>query len=250
MLKRFYLNSRPALLVVSALLLVGPSQLHSSNAAQNNNNFSDTLRGWISKDIYFFKDRKHLPRLFIRRDPVRAFIYSDVPTAPEHVERAISHFADFSGVSFNITSTNPNLIAVITSPISEGNKPNQQLFRRLGLPDTAYDIVGETGGWSSGCGIYTFSGPDGQAALSLIFAESKLPAPKLEDCLIEGVIRAFGLRTSASNTIRSADGYLYYLTLAKMLAACDRSIDRSRDNLDQSAVEKNYIDCVAGFLTQ
>jgi len=219
-----------------------------SSGAADNEEISRALRSWIKQDIYFFKDRSGSHRLFVRREPVRAFIHSDIALTPEHVENALKLFAEAAELPLEITNRNPNIIVVVTSPINDGGKPNWKLFQRLGLPEIALNVVGETGSWASGCGIYTFSGPDETAALSLIFAEKGLPNRQLTDCLTEGTIRAFGVHSNAKTSVHSSDGYFYYLQLVAALRHCDKSIDAARNASDPGQLESRYVDCAAEHL--
>ncbi len=201
------------------------------------------LESWISANLHFFSDVKGNSRLFVRRDPVRAFIHSEIDRARETLEDSIGLFAKFSDLPLEFTQVNPNIIALVTSPINDGAKPNAQLFRRLGLPDSALRIAGESASWATGCGIYTFAGEQAQAALTLIFAEKHLPEKTLSNCLTEGVIQAFGLRTKATSLIDLPDGYLHYLLMAKALRHCDRQIDGKMNMADRPALGRKYLEC-------
>jgi hypothetical protein len=230
-------------IVILASIVSLALHLSYRESAADGQRIDEFLRQWIRNDLYSFSDAKGKSRLFVRRDPVRAFIYSDVPLAKDILSENISVFSEYSNLAVDFTNVNPNLIAVVTSPINDGDKPNWQIFRRLGMPDTALTVVGASASWASGCGMYTFAGEQGQPALSLIFAEKSLPESSLRDCLVEGTIHAFGMRVAATTSVRSSDGYLYYLQLARALQVCDARLDSTRAELDRAMLENKYLDC-------
>jgi hypothetical protein len=205
---------------------------------------SEFLRQWIGKELSFLRTPKNDVRLFVRREGVRAFVHSELPAATKLVRSALSHFSSAAGLSLEFSNTNPNFIAVVTSSINGGDKPNPDLFRRLGMPPSALQIASDSSGWKDGCGIYTFAATENaQVALSLAFAEKSLSEQRMSDCLTEGVIRAFGAHVNAPNIIHSLDGYFQYLLLVKTLKQCDRTINTGAPSSDRSGLERRYLDC-------
>jgi len=72
-------------------------------------------------------------------------------------------------------------------------------------------------------------------------ADKNLSAGDLKDCVTDGIIRAFGFRTKRTSTVRSVDGYLQYLVLAKALRRCDGEV-RERPS-DDASLRSTYTQC-------
>jgi hypothetical protein len=207
------------------------------------------LREWIEDDLHFLSDSNNNPKLAIRREPVRAHVYSEDRSADEDMRLALTLLSQASELKIEFTSVNPNSLAIVTSPINDGDKPNRALLKRLGLPDGAIDIVSSTGGWASGCGMYAFGDQFGNILMTLAFGDKHLPSDKLKDCVTEGILRGFGLRTKRSSTIRAADGYFHYLLLIKAVRFCDKELvlaTEGRGNI--TALRRRYTDCASEFI--
>jgi hypothetical protein len=104
--------------------------------------------------------------------------------------------------------------------------------------------------WSSGCGIYSFAvRGGGEVPLSIVFADSKLEPGQVRNCIIEGVIRAFGLRARRTLILRADGGYIQYIALAKALNACEkRSGIDSLLAMNESDQRASYAGCAAESL--
>jgi hypothetical protein len=209
------------------------------------------LRDWVEDQIYFFKDSKDSSRLFTRRTDVRAGVHLDDVGIQGEVKEVIALLSTASGLSHEFTRLNTNLIAVVGSPINLGDRPNPEfLRRRIGLPESGISIITQSTGWAEGCGIYSFtgsveSGTEGQVSLSLALADSRLPPEKIKDCLIDGIIRAFGMRAHSRTVLRSRDGYLQYAVLLAALRTCDQSLDKSDETngTDEPKLRERYRTC-------
>jgi hypothetical protein len=219
-----------AALVVLFLTVNAPSSLGAQSSS-----LDGLLNAWIDDDLHFLWDVNNRPKLAIRRKGIRAHIYSEIPSVADDIRLAVGLFSQAAGVPFEFTSLDPNMIAIVTTPINEGSKPNRALLRRLNFPDSAVDQVVAGSDWSTGCGLFAFGDAQGEIALSLAVADKNLSAGNLRDCISDGVVRAFGLRTKRTSVVRSADGYFQYLLLTKALRHCDGEI---RDRYSEIATLK------------
>ena len=136
------------------------------------------------------------------------------------------------------------------SPINDGDKPEIGLWKRGGLSQKMYEIVSAQANGSSGCGIYSFAVRGGsEVPLSIVFADSKLEAAQVRSCVIEGVIRAFGLRAHRTQVLRADDGYLQYVALAKALSVCEKRIGIDRLlAMSEHDQRISYAGCASIFL--
>jgi hypothetical protein len=143
-------------------------------------------------------------------------------------------------------------VIVVDSPINVGNKINPALWKRVGLSEEMYSIVEETGNWASGCGSYSFRNDNtGQIGLSTVFADSKLDTPKMRDCLIDGVLKAFGPRAGRKLALISDDGYFQFVALVRALRRCEQSIGIDRlVALKESEQKSKYTDCAVDLLSK
>src|SRR5438477_6685507 len=110
-----------------------------------------------------------------------------------------------------------------------------------------YEIVAAEARWASGCGLYTFANRrGGEVPLSIVFADSKLEPAQIRSCVIEGVIRAFGLRAHRKLILRADDGYFQYIDLAKALSLCEKKIGIERLlSMSENDQKSNYAECAA-----
>ncbi|WP_156434609.1 hypothetical protein [Bradyrhizobium lablabi] len=209
------------------------------------------LQRWFENDLHFFIDGRGSAKLFLRRQPVKAAILADPFPIKNEVTYLIAKLSDAAGVSHEITMRDVNLAIVVDSPINDGDKPDARLWRKVGLSEGMYQIVSAQGNWASGCGIYSFANKDGQVSLSIVFADSKLGSAQVKDCVIEGVIRGFGLRESRKLVMRADDGYIQYITLAKAFTACEKKIGIERlFAMGEAEQRSKYIECVSEFLSR
>jgi len=215
--------------------------------------FRNNLQKWIERDLHFFTDSRGTARLFLRRDTVRfALVPGSIPMK-EEITGVIAELSKAAGVAYEETSTDVNLVIVVDSPINVGDKLNPALWKRAGLPEEMYSIVEEKGSWASGCAVYSFSDTNtGQVGLSIIVADSKLDAPKMRDCLIDGVLKAFGPRADRKSILISEDGYYYqFVTLVRALRRCEQSIGVDRlITLKESEQKPKYAECAADLLSR
>ncbi len=211
------------------------------------NGLDSVLNAWIEDDLHFLQDvNNNRQKLAIRRRPVRAHIHSEDQSIADHIMLVVNLFSQAAGVPVEFTSLDPNLMAVVTSPINEGRKPNRDLLKRLGLPDSAADSLIANSDWGSGCGLYAYADLQGEISLTLAVADKNLSASDLKDCVTEGVIRAFGLRTKRTSTVRSADGYFQYLILARALRYCDAEVREGHQDIE--ILRPSYVRCAKEFI--
>lgn len=212
-------------------------------------NIDRVPREWIENDIHFIPTSDRRFRLALRREEVRAALLSEVPSAEADMKTAIGMFSDASELPLVYTHQRPNIVAVVTSPINDGDKPNIALLRKMRLPDKLIDQIMRTGRWPSGCGFFFFHDASGSIELSLIFADKRLAPGDLKDCVTDGVMRAFGLRIERETVARVADGYLYYLLLAKVLRYCDhKPVVDPAEQLNVGDLKQRYADCALQLL--
>lgn len=235
------------------LLVVLASATSASDSAQQD--LKALLTPWVEKQIHFFTDSTGEQRLFVRRQPVRGKVYSTVVGLEGDIQSLIGLFSRFAGLNFEETNINPNIMAVVGSPINSGDTPNRDFLRRLGLPESAIELIAHSTGWSSGCGIYSFTGnsatdTDGQVTLSLALADARLPPEKIMDCMTEGIIRSFGMRANAATVIRRQDGFFQYLNLVAALRICDQKIgSNSAPKIEPRLLKQKYLDCSVEYLS-
>jgi hypothetical protein len=210
----------------------------------------EMLQKWIAQQMYFLADSRGVPRLFLRREAVKAGIISGSLPIKNEVVTLIASLSRAAGVPYELTLHNVNFAIVVDSPINDGDKPNPRLWKRVGLSEDMYNIVSEEGSWASGCGIYSFTNTtNGEVSLSITFADSKLEPAQIKDCVIEGTIRAFGLRLGRKVIMRSDDGYFQFVTLAKALGACERTIGIERlAAMNENEQKSKYVACAADLL--
>lgn len=206
--------------------------------------WDDYLARWLETQLYFVGDKEGRTKLFFRREPVRVLLHTANPVIDKDVKHSIEAFSIAAGLSVQFTSRDPNLIAYVDSPISEGDRPSQTFLRKVGLPDGAINAMKNSTGWASGCGIYTFQNERAGPLLSLAFADRRLSDTQIVDCMTEGVIRAFGFRHSARSTVRAEDAHLQYIFLVSHLRVCDQKLQVQNGGQDQSDVRSQYLECL------
>jgi hypothetical protein len=227
---------------------VQPSKQETSEASRA---AKEILQEWIAQDMHFFVDRQGAAKLFLRRQPVKAALSLGSLPVKDEVVYLIDRLSRAAGVPYELTSREVNLAIVVDSPINEGDKPNPELWKRMGLSEAMYNIVSsEPGKWASGCGIYSFgNAANGEVGLSITVADSKLEPARLKDCVIDGTIRAFGLRSQRKLVLRSDDGYLQFVDLARAMSACERLIGSERlASMKENEQKSQYLECASDFL--
>jgi len=235
--------------IAAALVVVATFAVSLAQRVEANSNLDLLLREWIEDDLHFLPDaNKHL-KLVIRRELVRAHVYSEIRALEADIRLTIGLFAQAFEVPVEFTRENANLGAVVMASISDGDRPNRSVLKRLGLPDDAIDQIARSGGWASGCGQYTFANHFGNVHLSLAVADKNLASEQRKDCLTGGISRAFGLRTKRTSALRVRDGYVHYLLLAKALRQCDRDLVLSaEDRLSITKMRHAYSSCASQFI--
>ena len=234
------------------LILCVQSEQAFAQASPASEVFRNNLQKWIERDLHFFKDKRGTTRLFLRRETVRfALVPSDIPMR-EEVTGLVAELSKAAGVAYEETSTDVNLAIVVASPINVGDKIDPTLWKRVGLSEEMYTIISETGNWASGCGWYSFGNANtGQVGLSIVLADSKLDVPLMRDCLIDGVLKAFGPRANRKFLIRSEDGYYQFVTLVRALGRCEQSIGVDHlVALKESEQKSKYTECAADLLSR
>jgi hypothetical protein len=223
-----------------------------AQTSPNSEVFRTNLQKWVEPDLHFFKDSRGTARLFLRRETVRfALVPSSIPMR-EELTGLVAELSKATGVAYEETSTDVNLAIVVDSPINIGDKINPAVWKRVGLSDEMYSIVEETGNWASGCGSYSFGNANtGQVGLSIVLVDSKLDVPLMRDCLIDGVLKAFGPRANRKIPLRSEDGYYQFVALARALRRCEQSIGFDRlIALNESEQKSKYAECAADLLSR
>lgn len=214
--------------------------------------FRSNLQKWIERDLYFFKDSHGTARLFLRRDTVRFAIVPSSSPMREEVTGLVAELSKAAGIAYEETSTDVNFAIVVDSPINVGDKINPALWKRVGLSEEMYTIASEKGSWASGCGWYSFGNANtGQVGLSIVLADSKLDVPTIRDCLIDGVLKAFGTRANRKLVLRSEDGYYQFVPLVRALRRCEQSIGVDRlIALTETEQKSKYAGCAADLLNR
>ena len=243
----------PALALSAALLVVLPAQAEERVAQDNASrpNGIRRLQTWIERDLYFFRDPAGKARLFLRRQPVNVGLAGLPGTLKDEVGALLADLSKAAGVTYQQTSADVNLAIVVDSPIQVADKPNPALWKRVGLNDEMYKIVSEAGPWTSGCGVYSFGNAQtGQVGLSIVFVDSKLDAQTMTDCVIEGTLRAFGVRSNRKLVTRSEDGYLQFVAVVAALRECERALGAdSLTSLSESEQKSRYSECAARLVS-
>ncbi|MEH2533016.1 hypothetical protein V1277_000600 [Bradyrhizobium sp. AZCC 1588] len=236
-----------ASLLVIFLAQAGECRAQDSTSLSNGPN---GLQKWIERDLYFFRDPRGNAKLFLRREPVNVGLVGLTGTLKNEVSALIEDLSKAAGVAHQQTSANVNLAIVVDTPISVGDKPNPALWKRVGLDDQMYKIVSEAGPWASGCGVYSFGNAQtGQVGLSIVFADSKLDVQTMTDCVIDGTLRAFGVRSNRKLILRSDDGYLQFVAVVGALRECERSLGVDRMvSLTEGEQKSRYAKCAAGLV--
>jgi hypothetical protein len=242
-----------ALALTAALLIVFVAQA-GARAAQEGASLPDRslrLRAWIERDLYFFRNPAGKVKLFLRRGPVNVGLMGLPSALKNEVSTLIADLSKAAGVTHQQTSTDVNLAIVVDSPIHVGDKPNPVLWKRVGLDDKMYNIVAESGKWTSGCSVYSFGNAEtGQVGLSIVFVDSKLDTQATTDCAVEGTLRAFGVRSNRKLVIRSEDGYLQFVAVVAALRECERSLGVDHlTSLSEDEQKSRYAECAAGLVS-
>jgi len=222
-----------------------------TQAAKPSGATNSSLKAWIENDLTIFEDRKKAFKLFFRRTPVRfALLPNHHPVADEAFQLA-GTLAKGAGLSHEATTRDPNLVVIIDTPVNEGDKPNRELWRKYGLPDDALKIVSERGGWSSGCGNYSFRDADGNISMSVVLADSTFSEAVIRACVVEGTIASFGLRQGHKSMIRIEDGYLQYVLLVRALRTCDSKPEfQSSQSKEKDELKNRYTNCVLDYFAR
>lgn len=242
MFPRFY--RLPKLCVFSlAILLSLPFGFASADE------LDDTLRRWVEGNMHFFEDSGNR-LLFLRREPVRALVKAHSDDSTEELKVVVRLLSKAMELPVEFTDRDPNLVVLVGSPVSVDDKLNLKLLRAIGLPEPAVEILSETGSWSSGCGFYSFKDTRLQVTLSLALGDNKLMSgSKLDECLTEGIVHAFGFRAQSTNALRKNDGVIQYVLLGRALRFCEKhgrlGIPRPNEIHD---LKEKYLFCAVPYL--
>jgi hypothetical protein len=235
--------------IVAALVVATAFAISLFQRVEANSNLDLLLREWIEDDLHFFPDANKLLKLAIRREAVRAHVYSEIRPLEADIRLTIGLFAQAFEVPVEFTRENANLGAAVMASISDGDRPNRIVLKGLGLPDNAIDQIARSGGWASGCGHHIFANQFGGILLGLALADKNLASNQIKDCLTDGISRAFGLRTKRTSATRARDGYVHYLLLAKALRQCDRELVLSaEDRMSITNMRRAYSGCASQFI--
>jgi hypothetical protein len=241
-----------ALALATASLVIFAAQAGERVAQEETSlNGPRGLHAWIERDLYFFRDPAGKARLFLRRGPVKVGLMGLPGTLKSEVSTLIADLSKAAGITHQQTFADVNLAIVVDSPIHVEDKPNPVLWKRVGLDEKMYKIVSESGKWNSGCGVYSFGNAQtGQVGLSIVFVDSKLDTQNMTDCVVEGTLRAFGVRSNRKLIIRSEDGYLQFVAVVAALRECERSLSVDYlTSLSEDAQKSKYVECAAGLVS-
>jgi hypothetical protein len=208
------------------------------------------VQSWIERDLYFFRDPAGKARLFLRRQPVNVGMIGLPGTLKDEVSALLADLSKAAGVAHQQTFDDVNLAIVVDSPIHVADKPSPTLWKRVGLDDEMYRIVTEAGPWTSGCGVYSFGNAQtGQVGLSILFVDSKLDDQAMTDCVIDGTLRAFGIRSNRKTIMRSEDGYMQYIAVVAALRDCEQTLSADRlASLSEGEQKSRYSECAADLV--
>lgn len=220
-----------------------------TQAAKPSGATNSSLRAWIENDLTIFEDRNKTLKLFLRRAPVRFVLLPNHHPVADEAFQLAGTLAKGAGLSHEATTRDPNLVVIIDTPVNDGDKPNRVLWRNYGLPDDALKIVSERGGWSSGCGNYSFRDADGNISMSIILADSTFSEGVIRACVVEGIIASFGLRQGHKSMIRIEDGYLQYVLLVRALRTCD-SKPEFQSSQEKDELKTRYTNCVLDYFAR
>jgi hypothetical protein len=229
---------RPSTLLFALALACGAA----ARSAASPELVEKPLRDWVTETIVVQAGPLGRPTAFIRRDAVRAYILSNDQSLVAEVQDTIANLAAAFGLQHEFTGTNPNLILLHARGVNDGDKPNRAALRALNLPEPAIDTMMETRGWSEGCGAYAFGNRTGGISSGIAAVDSSLSGEKLRSCVLNGLINVFGLRLKSKRSVVALDGYVQYLLLGNVLAACDKLIAPD-DARTAGETEKLYVNC-------
>lgn len=202
------------------------------------------LRDWVAETITVLQNEDGKPTVLIRRGPVRADIRSEVPSVIAEAKEMITNFAAAFGLDREFTVIRPNLTLLHTAAVNDDDRPNRTLFQYLRIPGSESDAVMQMTGWSDGCGSYRYQAGSGEISMSVLGADTSLTSDKLRSCVLTGILKSFGFGIRVKRPIVASDGYIQYLILANVLAACDKRIAAAAPGpREVSEVEKLYVDC-------
>jgi hypothetical protein len=202
------------------------------------------LRGWISRSIYVSQNQNGSPSLFVRKQPIRAHIRTDIAAIHADASTAITSLAKSFKLGHEFTSDSANLIVATASSIADGDKPSRILLHELGLPERAIDQVAASSGWSTGCGVYVFGDRFGQISGSIAVADERLSSEKLRDCIVFGIVYGFGVGVKERRTFDAQTGFVPYVILASVLSSCIAKLESLTGNVSSPTdMERMYVDC-------
>ena len=201
------------------------------------------VRGWVMENIRFEKDVNDRETLFVRRQPVRAYIRTDDPEVMGDARRAIANFANAFGLEHEFTDSEVNLVFITANGISEDDgSPSRALLRSLNVPENAVAAIADSGRWTQGCGIYQFRASDGSLSISIAAGDNALGQAKLKSCAITAIVNGFGLRITSGGPVIHSDDYLQYLLLARATVRCDKTAAANSYNL--ASGREDLIECI------
>jgi hypothetical protein len=215
-----------------------------STASRADDDLDRSLLDWISQNIRFEKISQGKDTLFIRKEPVRAYVRSDDPDLIYRVHNEVSILADAFKLPSTWETTDINLIVVVADHISIDGRPNRDLLASLGLAEGIIDIMVRNVHWDKGCGYYAGSDKDGRLEASIVAVERLNPRVNPGLCAASGVLFSFGLRIRVESPVLDQPlDYIPYVFLARSVADCDRQID-SAQSRDASVNKNSYLTCV------
>lgn len=214
------------------------------------------LRSWILQNVIFEKDASGNERLLLRRNQVRAQILIDDQDIANDARTTIANFAEAFGLEYRFTSLDINMLVVAADNVTDGNKLNISLLRRLGFSEydanyiaKAPDIVSESRGegWSDGCGGYISRDEKHRHHLvyGIVFSSKDRPVDRQKRCITSIIALSFGLRARIRDLLRSQNDYLPLLLMGRSAKECDKEIEiKGGQNFSRDVL----IDCISAKL--
>ena len=222
------LNRVACAALACAALAFLPASAEPFSAARASDDLDELLRPWITQNLRYERGRDGEDRLMIRRAPVRASIQAEDPAVRALARATIANFAGAFGIEHTWTTTNVNLVVVVTDHITIDGKPNKDLLRRLRVPEQIVDIIGTSGStWAKGCGLYDGRDDAGRLALGLVFADTAGETEFVRKCIVTGIIFGFGLRLQGQFALDRPHDYVQFLLLARAIAQCESALAES-----------------------
>jgi hypothetical protein len=200
------------------------------------------------RHFVFRENAEGVPVLFRRRSHVVLSTFGLEEQARVAAVKMAAAYALASDVKLDVSGTGANLVVYRAPDINVGDRINTKILEGMNLPPDAVAAVAGTTGWSSGCGAYQFSHPEGSISLALVLIDEGLSAAKAATCLATGMGQAFGLNIDPAVSGIFQYGYFQFPYLLHLGSACEHAYRKSGRS---KAGERDYvISCVDAALSE